>query len=49
MPIPPPLSGAMGLEKLIWLKYYTVLKRQITFLFGLNIAENTHYIKKSFK
>ncbi len=27
---------ARGLERLIWLKYYVLLKRQITFNLGLN-------------
>ncbi len=43
------LSGARGLERLTWLKYYIVLKRQITFNLGFNAAENTHPIKKSFE
>ncbi len=42
-------SGARGLERLIWLKHYIVLKRQITFNLGLNAAKNMHHIKKSFK
>ncbi len=42
-------SGARGLERLIWLKYYTVLKLQITFNLGLTAAKNTHYMEKSFK
>ncbi len=41
-----PQSGARGLERLIWLKYYIVLKMQITFNLGLSAAKNTHYIKK---
>ncbi len=44
-----PQSGAGGLERLTWLKYYIVLKLQITFNLGLNAAKNTHYIEKSFK
>ncbi len=32
--------GARGLERLIWLKYYTVLKLQITFNLGLNATKN---------
>ncbi len=40
-----PQSGGRELKKLIWLKYYIVLKRQITFNLGLNAAKNTHYIK----
>ncbi len=45
----PPLCGARGLEGLIRLQYYIVLKRQITFNLGLNTAKNTHHMKKSFK
>ncbi len=41
-----PWSGARGLERLIQLKYYVVLKRQITINLGLNAAKNMHYIKK---
>ncbi len=49
-----PLSRARDLERLIWLKYYIVLKLQITFNldtfnFGSNATKNTYYIKKSFK
>ncbi len=39
-------SGARGLKGLIWLKYYIVLNRQITFNLGLNTAKSTHPIKK---
>ncbi len=39
-------NGGKGLERLIWLKYYIVLKWQITFNFGLNGAKNTHHIKE---
>ncbi len=46
MVISPPWSGARGLERLIWLKYYIALKRQITFNFWLNTAKNMHYIKE---
>ncbi len=42
-----PNSEARGLERLIWLKYYIVLKWPITFNLGPNVAENTHPIKKS--
>ncbi len=35
-----PWSGAIGLERLTWLKYYDLVKRQITFTFGLNAAES---------
>ncbi len=40
----PPLSSeASGLEKMIWLKYYT--ERQITFNLGLNADKNTNFLK----
>ncbi len=42
-------SGARGLERLIWLKYYIVQKLRITFKLELNADKSTHYIKKSFK
>ncbi len=42
-----PWRGARGVEKLIQLKYYVVLKRRITINLGLNAAKNTHHIKKS--
>ncbi len=41
-------SGARGLKR-IWLKYYNVQKRQITFTLGLNTSKNTNYMEKSFK
>ncbi len=41
-----PQSGARGLEKLIWLKYYNEQKRQITFTLGLNAVKNTPYMRK---
>ncbi len=43
-----PRSGARGLKRLIWLKYYIVLKWQITFNLGLN-ADKNPIIKNSFK
>ncbi len=39
-------SGDRVLERLIWLKYYFVLKRQNIFNLMLNAAKNTHQIKK---
>ncbi len=39
-------SGAKVLKRLIWLKYYFVLKRQSTFSLGLNVAKNTYQIEK---
>ncbi len=45
-----PQSGVRRLERLIWLKYYIVLKKQIiTFNLGLNTDKNTDYTEKSFK
>ncbi len=44
---PPPWSGARGLERLIQLKYYNVLKWQITFTLRLNSDKNTDYMEKS--
>ncbi len=38
--------GARGLERLIRLKYYFVLKWQNTFNLGLNATKNTYQIKK---
>ncbi len=40
-----PWSGARGLERLMWLKYYFALKWQNIFNSGLNVAKNTHQIK----
>ncbi len=40
-------SGATGLQCSIWMKSYNVQKYRCTL--ELNAAENTHYIKKSFK
>ncbi len=42
-------SGARGLERLIWLKYYYVQKWQITFALGPNAAKNIDYEEKSFE
>ncbi len=42
-------SEARAIERLIYLKYYFLLKRQNTFNLGLNAAKNTHQIKKKFK
>ncbi len=39
-------SGASGFERLTCSKYYDVWKCQITFNLGLNVAKNTHHIKK---
>ncbi len=38
---PRPWSGASGLERLIWSKYYNAQKWQITFTSGQNVAKNT--------
>ncbi len=42
-------SKAKGLERLLWLKYYNVHKRQITFTFELNTVKNNDYMEKRFK
>ncbi len=42
-------SGARELKRLVRLKYYILLKEQITFTLALNVAKNTHHIQKSFK
>ncbi len=41
-----PGSGARGLQRLICLKYYDVLKLEIRSTLGLNAAKNTDYMKK---
>ncbi len=46
---PPPRSETRWLERVIFLKYYSVRKWPITFNLGLNAVENTHHIQKSFK
>ncbi len=40
-----PWGGAMGLGRLIWLKY-NVQKWQIIFTSGLKIAQNTEFMEK---
>ncbi len=42
-----PRCGAGRLKRLIWLKYYNVQKRQITFTLGLNTVKNTAYMEKA--
>ncbi len=42
-----PRSGVRGLQWLIWLKYYNVQKRQITFTLWLDTAKNTDYMEKT--
>ncbi len=42
-----PQGGARRLERLTWLKYYNVQKRQIIFTLGLNAVKNTDFMKKS--
>ncbi len=44
-----PKSGAKGLQKLPFSKYYKVLKWESRFTLGLNAAENADHIKKRFK
>ncbi len=41
-----PRNGARDLERLIWLKYYFVLKWQNIFNLELNTAKSMHHIKK---
>ncbi len=41
-----PQSGARGLEKFIWLKYYNIQKWQITFTWGLNAVKISLILKK---
>ncbi len=38
-------SGGSGLQRLICLKYYNVLKREIRFTLGLSAAKTTDYMK----
>ncbi len=49
MSIPPPQSGARGLERFASSKYYSERKQLITLYLGLNAAKITHRIKKRFK
>ncbi len=51
LPPPPfPRNEVNGVERLVWLKYYIVLKRQIiTFSLGLDAEKNTGYMEKSFQ
>ncbi len=42
-------SGARGLEKLPCFKYYNVAKWENRLTSGLNAAQNTDYVEKSFK
>ncbi len=42
-----PWSGARGFERLMGLKYFYVLKRQITVTLGLNSDKNTDYMEKA--
>ncbi len=42
-------SGPSGLERLIWLKYFNVLKWQIKFTLRLNAEKNTNYMEKNLK
>ncbi len=41
-----PRSGARGLERLVCFKDYIVPRRESRFIFRLNAAEITDYIKK---
>ncbi len=40
-------SGARGFQRLIYLKYYSILNLESRFTLGLNAAKNTGYMKKS--
>ncbi len=42
-----PQSGARWLDRLIWLKYYNVQKRQIIFTSEMNVVKNTDFMKKA--
>ncbi len=42
-------NGAMGLQRLICLRYYNVLKWEIRFTLGLNADKNADYKKNSFE
>ncbi len=44
-----PQSGAGGLERYPFLKYYNVEKWKSRFTLGLDATKNTHHIKKGFK
>ncbi len=44
-----PRSGVRGLERLVCFKDYILLKWESRFIFWLNAAEITDYIKKLFK
>ncbi len=43
-----PSGAGGGLERLIWLKYYDLVKRQITSTFGLHAAESNELHLKLF-
>ncbi len=43
------MSEGRLLQRLIWLKYYNVLKQESRSSLGLNAVENIDYIKKFFK
>ncbi len=44
-----PWSGAGGLERFIWLKYYIYRNGKKYIPFELNAAKNTHHSQKTFK
>ncbi len=44
-----PRSGAMGLQKLPFLKYYYILNWKNRFILELNAAKNMDYMGKCFK
>ncbi len=41
------MSSSPWSKRLIWLKYYNVLKQQITFILRLNADKNTNYMEKT--
>ncbi len=42
-----PQSGARGLQRFIWLKYYIVQKCEVIFTLGLKAVKNTDFMEKS--
>ncbi len=42
-------SRARGLQRLLFLKYYDVLKYENRFVLGLNAVKNSDYVTKCFK
>ncbi len=44
-----PKSGARGLQRLLYLKYYNIQKQESRFNLGFDTAKNKRYIQKCFK